>query len=231
MVLFNKTDGVIEVLRKFDHREISGLDVVAWAENALANSTDEDTEPLLIDLAWISKHRVDESEIESLLEQLALRGDALTISDAMLVEFGYRAGLLIEADKPESIDANNCIRFVIGLFPDIAPCLESTWRSSAGHDPGLYNELSCFNEVTVEAIRVLDTEFLRRCAGCIETMLQLGDRAVANAAQFGVLEGIGNRCSNSSIDIAPFIALLGTRSMAAYHEVERFWASRRSDLS
>lgn len=231
MAHFHKAGGVVEILRKFDRREITGLDVVAWAEKALADSTDAESEPLLIELAWISKHRVDESQIESLLEQLAVRINALLISDAMLVEFGYLAGRLIEAQAPESIDANNCIPFVIGLFPEIVPCLESERRSSSGHDPGLYIELSCFNEMTVEAIRVLDTALMRRCAACVETMLQLGDKVVTSAVRVGVLEGIGNHCADRSIDIAPFVALLGAKSAAAYGEIERFWAARKTDRS
>lgn len=231
MAHFHKAGGVVEVLRKFDRREITGLDVVAWAEKALADSTDAESEPLLIELAWISKHRVEESQIESLLEQLSLKGDSLSISDAMLVEYGYLAGRLIEAQAPESIDANNCIPFVIGLFPEIVPCLESEWRSSSGHDPGLYIELSCFNEMTVEAIRVLDTALMRRCAACVETMLQLGDKVVTSAVRVGVLEGIGNHCANRSIDIRPFVILLGARSATAYVEIERYWASGKIDPS
>lgn len=196
--------------------------MISWAEAQIVAGNTLGQESSVINLAALSSDDDNSVRVSVLLEQLISEVVNFSISEHDIACARATMECIIRAREAPAIRKENCIEFLLGCCPQIARALAEQRRFFGGEKPGLYNELSAFNDLIIGAIKRRSDD-LAQAATCLELMYNLGDFAIREVATIGVIEGVANHCRNNGIDLTPFIEELRPNSRRAYDALEVFW--------
>lgn len=220
----NPDCGPVEILRSLNAGEVTESDVIRWAEQQVANGSTLGQETAVFDLALLSTVNDNSSTVPSLLEKLIAVVVDFSITEEQLEQARHATKTIIRDGKASSIRRENCIEFIIGYCPQIAAGVTKERQFFGGYEPGLYSELSAFNEFVVCAIKE-DSDDLTQATQCLELLFELGNAEVREAATVGVLEGVTNFCIADDITFTRFVKQLLPKSRRAYEQLDKFWGT------
>jgi hypothetical protein len=215
----------IQVFRDLAAGRMSEEDVIHWAENVIAGGGELADNEFIMEIAWLPKDgRNNIDSMKSALERLVDKTADFSIDAAHIARSQDLARTLIARGELSSIHKDNCMEFVLGTCPGIAPHLERVRRFYREVEPGLFGEMRAFVDFVVRAIQNRAWSDLDSSAKCLEHLLVYGDRDVQGAATVGTLEGIEGRCVHPPSSLEPFSDRLGPRSKMALDDLAKFWA-------